>query len=92
MSWVYVLKSLKDGKLYIGSTRGDVEERVRIHNRGSVRSTKGRRPFRLLYTEYYKNYSDAKRRELFLKTGVGREEVESLITRAGARVDKGGRL
>ncbi len=89
-----MLKSLKDGKLYIGSTRTTGEERIGIHNRGSVRSTKGRRPFEIVYTEEVKSYTEAKRRELFLKSGKGREELASLIkaNRVGTLVVKGDRL
>ena len=91
MCWVYVIKSLKDGKLYIGSTRFDVNKRLQIHNRGSVRWTKSHRPWKLVYKEKFPNYTQARKRELFLKTGVGRKELQGIL-RAGTQVDKGGRL
>ena len=94
MSCVYVLQSHKDGKLYVGSTRGSALDRLNKHNRGSVRSTKGRRPFGLIYSESFPNYQQARQKEFFYKSGVGKQELKKLLDeiRAGTRVDKGGRL
>jgi len=50
MFYVYILKSIKDGLLYTGSTN-DLKKRFVLHNRGSVPSTKYRRPFNLIYYE-----------------------------------------
>jgi len=44
---VYLLKSLRDGKQYIGSTK-NLGKRLEEHNAGKVRSTKYRRPFVLM--------------------------------------------
>ena len=93
MSYVYVLKSLKDNKLYVGSTRQALEERITRHNGGQVISTKNRRPFILLYNESFAEYANARKRELYLKSGSGREHLNRLINkRAGTQVAKGGRL
>ena len=48
MWYVYVLRSDKNGWLYIGLTK-DVDRRLSEHNRGYNRSTKGKGPFRLVY-------------------------------------------
>lgn len=48
--------------MYVGSTN-DLRKRFRMHNEGKVFSTKGRRPFELLYYEAYKAESDARHRE-----------------------------
>lgn len=66
MFYVYILKSLKDGKLYIGFTR-DLRKRLKEHNSGVSRSTKSRTPFELVYYEAYKSRSDAEKREKMLK-------------------------
>jgi len=66
MFYVYVLKSLKDKKLYIGST-DDLRRRLSEHNGGKVRSTKSRIPFELRYYESYFVEKDARRREAALK-------------------------
>ncbi len=66
MVYVYVLKSEKDGNLYIGSTN-DLRRRFQEHNTGRVASTKNRRPFELVYYEAYKADADARHREQNLK-------------------------
>jgi len=66
MFYVYILKSEKDGKLYIGYTN-DLKRRLEEHNSGKNISTKFRRPFELIYYEVYKSEGDAKHREYMLK-------------------------
>lgn len=66
MFYLYILKSLKDGKLYIGSTN-NLKRRFSEHNDGLVISTKGRRPFDIRYYEAFKNEGDARHREFSLK-------------------------
>lgn len=72
MYFTYVLKSLKDGKNYIGYTN-DVNLRLTKHNNGEVRSTAPRRPLKLIYYEACVNKEDAMRRERYLKTYQGRQ-------------------
>jgi putative endonuclease len=72
MFYVYVLRSKKDGKRYIGFTR-DLERRIDEHKKGMVKSTKHRRPLELVYHEAYEIKSEAMEREKYLKTGNGRE-------------------
>ena len=66
MFYVYILKSKKDEKIYIGYTN-DLKRRVEEHNSGKNTSTKFRRPFELIYYEAYKSEADAKHREDMLK-------------------------
>lgn len=54
MYYVYVLRSKKDKKLYIGYTP-NLRNRIKKHNRREIMSTKGRVPFELIYYEAYKN-------------------------------------
>ena len=49
MYFVYVLKSLKDGKHYIGFSN-DLKRRLEEHNSGLVKSTINRKPMELIYT------------------------------------------
>ncbi len=63
---VYILRSLKDNKLYFGSTI-NLKKRLNEHNLGKVFSTKSRRPFELVYCELYKSEKDARIREKNLK-------------------------
>lgn len=66
MFYLYVLKSLKDQQLYIGSTN-DLGKRFAEHNSGRVWSTKLRKPFKLIYYEAYGAEKDARLRESRLK-------------------------
>jgi len=63
---MYILKSKKDGNLYIGSTN-DLRRRIKEHNKGKVISTSLRKPLELLYYEAYKSEKDARHREKNLK-------------------------
>jgi putative endonuclease len=67
MFFVYILKSLKDGGFYYGSS-SELEKRIKSHNTGKVRSTKSRRPFVLHYVEEFQTKKEAIQRELFFKS------------------------
>jgi putative endonuclease len=75
MFYVYMLLSEKDGNLYVGYTP-DLKKRVEKHNNGFVIATKYRRPLKLIYYESYLKSTDAKRQEIFLKGGKGKEELK----------------
>ena len=78
MWFLYVLKSLKDGKRYIGSTN-NLERRFREHNQGKVSSTKYRTPFVVLYKEIFEKESDARLREAYFKTHKGFNDLNRLL-------------
>ena len=78
--YVYVIQSKLDGRLYKGYTKR-LQERIKEHNDGKTKSTKGYRPWRLVYTEEFDNLTDALKREKFLKTGIGREFLKHIINR-----------
>ena len=80
MSCIYVLLSQKTKRIYIGSSREDSGEiRLLSHNRGKTISTKSGIPWEIVYQEIFKNYTDARKREIFLKTGSGRRFVHEKI-------------
>jgi len=66
MFYVYILKSNKDNKLYIGYSN-NLRKRVKEHNLGLVRATKARIPLHLVYYEAYTSKEDATKREHNLK-------------------------
>jgi putative endonuclease len=70
MFYVYVLKSDKDGSLYIGYT-DDLKRRLVEHNDVKNVSTKNKIPFQLVYYEAYKSRADARHREDMLKRFSG---------------------
>jgi len=71
---VYVLRSRKNGWLYIGMT-DCLERRLREHQRGYNRSTKGKGPFDLLDRETFPTRAEARARGKHLKTGCGRQAL-----------------
>jgi len=66
MYYMYIIKSIKDSKLYIGSTN-DLKRRFKEHNEGLNTSTRYRRPFILIYYEAFRSEMDARAREKNLK-------------------------
>ncbi len=81
--YVYVLKSNIDGRLYKGHT-SRLEERIMEHNSGKTSSTKGYRPWVLVYHEMFEFEKDAIEREKFLKSGIGREFLKEKLRPRGA--------
>lgn len=70
MYYTYVLKSEKDGDLYVGFTQ-DLNQRFEQHNKRRVESTKYRRPLKLIYYEACTDMKDATNCEKHLKTHYG---------------------
>ncbi len=85
--FVYVLISLKDKRFYVGYTE-TIEKRLLEHENGRVPSTKYRRPLKLLHYEFYINKTDAKAREVFLKSGFGREQLRLSLKRTLQNIEK----
>ncbi len=78
MYYIYVLQSLKDNKFYTGYT-DNLKRRFKEHNNGLVLSTKIRLPFKLVYYEASLSVRDAKAREKYLKTGMGKRYIKNRI-------------
>jgi len=68
---VYVLFSEKDHQFYIGYT-SDIKRRLNEHLSGQNISTKHRIPLKLIFLEYYLFKEDAKQRENYFKSTVGK--------------------
>ena len=79
MWYVYVLKSLKDGRLYTGTT-ADLKRRLNEHNRGRQAGTKHMAPFELAYYEASVSKRDAFKREKYLKTTYGKRYLKSRLS------------
>ena len=78
MYFVYVIQSDVDGRFYKGLTK-DIENRVKEHNSGKTKSTRPYKPWKLVYLEEYKTREEARKRELFLKSGEGRELLKHIL-------------
>ncbi|MBK7183035.1 MAG: GIY-YIG nuclease family protein [Bacteroidetes bacterium] len=74
MYFVYILRSLKDGRFYKGMT-SDIERRIYEHNSGQTKSTKAYLPWELVYSESHETREEARKRELYFKSGIGREVI-----------------
>ena len=83
MFYVYVLQSEKDRKFYVGFTK-DLKLRVEHRKKGFVKSTRDRRPLKLIYYEACLNQADATKREKYLKSYNGkmflRNRLNSYLT------------
>ncbi|MCF8233071.1 MAG: GIY-YIG nuclease family protein [Bacteroidales bacterium] len=78
MYWVYAIQSEIDGRIYVGISQ-NVDLRVNQHNKGHTRSTKGYRPWGLVYTEQVgESMMAARKREKYYKSGIGREKIKQL--------------
>ena len=78
--YIYTLFSLKDKRFYTGLTT-NLRNRLSRHARGEVKSTTNRRPLKLIHYEYFINEKDAKSREVFLKSGFGRNQLKKALKR-----------
>jgi len=74
--YAYILQSEMNGSHYYGHT-GDLENRLKKHNAGRVRSTKAYRPWKLFYFEELLTKSDAYKREQFFKSIDGYTYLKS---------------
>lgn len=76
--YVYVIQSKTDSRLYVGLSK-DISKRVKAHNSGQVFSTKGFRPWKLVYQEEICERTEARKREKFLKHGSGKEFIKKIL-------------
>ena len=76
---VYVLKSLRNNKRYVGYTSKLAEKRLWEHNNGSNKFTKQNGPFVLFHQECYATKTEAIEREKFLKSGQGRKFLDQIM-------------
>ena len=67
MYYVYILKSLKFERYYIGHTN-NLNKRLNEHNSGKTRSSKGYKPWAIAHTEKFETKSEAFRREKEIKS------------------------
>lgn len=70
MFFLYILKSQKGNRLYVGVTN-DIEGRLIKHSKGQVKSTKSRRPFTLVFKKEFPMLGEARKYEWMLKYTPG---------------------
>lgn len=77
MVWVYAISSLNYNYIYVGMSI-NVNERFERHNKGRERTTKPYVPFKLIFVEGCENRVEARKREKYWKSGVGKEKLREL--------------
>jgi putative endonuclease len=80
MVTVYVLQG--ETKRYVGITN-NLSRRLAEHRSGHTKSAQVIGPFKLLHTEEFPDHISARKREKFLKSGQGREFLNSLFPATG---------
>ena len=83
MWYVYVLFSKSHNRFYKGISQ-NVEKRLKEHNSGKTKSTKGFMPWKLFIIEEYDTLAEARHREKFLKSGDGRQYIKNKWSRSSA--------
>jgi putative endonuclease len=78
MHYVYVLRSGKDGGLYIGYST-NLRKRFDEHATGEAFATSYRGPWKLICYEAYLEHEDALGRERYLKSGSGRKFLKTQL-------------
>mgnify|MGYP003336176135 CR=1 FL=1 len=75
---VYSILSSVNGDIYVGMAL-NAERRLKDHNSGRNRYTKGLRPWKIMTIEYFPDWKSARVREKYLKSGIGKEYLKSLV-------------
>jgi len=76
--YVYILKSLKNSMIYVGST-GDLKKRLSQHNNGENQSTKAFLPWELEASIAVRTEKQARKLEMYLKKGSGKTFLKKRI-------------
>ena len=79
MFYIYVLKSQRNDKRYIGFSSKFPEQRLNEHNAGTNSFTRQNKPWILIRQEMFATKSEALRREKFLKSGQGRKWLDENV-------------
>ena len=64
---------------YVGFTT-NLKRRIEQHHNGDSRSTRNRRPLRLIFYEGYLNRNDAIAREKYFKTSAGKRALKLMLS------------
>ena len=75
--YIYALKSRNRNYIYVGLTN-NVQRRINQHNAGHEKTTRPYAPFDLVLTEEFENRFEARKREKYLKSGIGKEFLKCI--------------
>ena len=87
MFFVYVISSQMRSYLYVGLTN-NLKRRISQHQQGKERTTRPFRPFKLIYHKWCPTRQEARNREKYLKSGVGKEWIKKYILKKHGDVAK----
>ena len=73
------MQSRRNNKVYVGKTSKEPKARLEEHNNGANTWSKNNGQFKLVYYEKYFCLKDASQRELFYKTGLGRNLKKLIV-------------
>ena len=73
--FVYALRSKVDGRIYVGFS-SNLERRLKEHNSGKTKSTKGYVPWELIYWEEANSRIEARKREIYFKNASGKRKLK----------------
>ncbi|WP_346861734.1 GIY-YIG nuclease family protein [uncultured Draconibacterium sp.] len=76
--FVYLIQSENDGVWYVGLSANPVE-RLKQHNKGKSKFTKGHIPWRLLYQDKVGSLSDTRKKEKYYKTSAGKRRLKKIL-------------
>jgi putative endonuclease len=83
MNWkVYILFSEVERRTYVGCS-SDTKKRLTAHNEGKVASTCKFAPWRIVFEEAAANYTEARQREKYYKSGAGRRKMKAIFDELG---------
>ena len=78
MIYLYVIKSDANGDLYVGICK-EISKRLQDHQSGKNRYTKGLRPWRLVHSEEFPDWKEARQQEKYYKSGTGKEQLKKIL-------------
>ncbi len=81
MYFVYILRSKANGKFYCGMT-DNIDRRLSEHNshHKSTKTTKVLCDYEIVFCQIENDRSEARKMELFFKSGFGREVRDELLS------------
>jgi len=73
----YVIED-NNGHYYKGVTN-NLERRIKEHRRGKTRTTKKMRGIKVVHTEKFNSFEEARKRELYFKSAAGRRYLKKVL-------------
>ncbi|MEE8328449.1 MAG: GIY-YIG nuclease family protein [Thermodesulfovibrionia bacterium] len=77
MYYVYAIKSKEKNYIYVGLTNNP-QRRIKEHSYKKEKTTRVYAPFKAILIEKYRTRIEARKREKYLKSGVGKEYLKLL--------------